>query len=69
MPFELVNVPATFQTMLNKILQKFLDQGVVVHIDDIVIYSKIVVEHIILVRKVLQRLCYGVANTVGFQAT
>jgi len=56
MPFGLVNAPATFQTMMNEILWEFLDQGVVVYIDDSLIYCKTVKEHIILVRKVLQRL-------------
>jgi len=53
-PFGLVNAPATFQTMMNEILPEFLDQRVVVDIDDILIYSQTLEEHIILVRKVLQ---------------
>ena len=56
MPFGLVNLPTTFQTMMNEILREFLDQGIFVYIDDILIYSKKVEEHIILVQKVLQRL-------------
>jgi len=56
MRFGLVNAPATFQTMMMEIWREFLDQGVVVYIDDILIYSVIGEEHILLVRKVLQRL-------------
>jgi len=56
MPFGLVNAHATFQTMMNEILREFLDQGVVVYIDDILIYSQTLEEHIIPVRKVLQQL-------------
>jgi len=56
MPFGLVNAPAAFQTMMNEKLREFLNQGVVVYIDDILIYSETVEEHILLVRKVLQQL-------------
>jgi len=52
MPFGLVNAPATLQTMRNEILQEFLDQGVIVDIDDILICSQTLEEHTILVRKV-----------------
>ena len=56
MPFGLVNAPATFQAKLNKILREFLDPGVVVYRDDILINSKTEEEHIELARKVLDRL-------------
>ena len=56
MPFGLVNAPATFQRMMNKILREFLDQGVVVYLDDILIYSKTHAEHVAIVKKVLSRL-------------
>jgi len=56
MPIGLVNAPATFQAMMNKILREFLDHGVVVYLDDILIYSETEEEHIELVKKVLARL-------------
>jgi len=52
-PFGLVNAPAMFETMMNKILREFLDHGVVVYLDDILIYSENMDDHIKLVQKVL----------------
>ena len=52
LPFGLVNAPATFRTMMNKILREFLDHGV----DDILIYSENMDDHIKLVQKVVDRL-------------
>jgi len=51
MPFGLVNAPATFQTMMNKILRKCLDHTVVVYLDDILIYFENMDDHIKLVQK------------------
>jgi len=56
MPFGLVNAPAMLQTMMNKILREFLDHGVVVYLDDILIYSENMDDYIKIVQKVLDRL-------------
>jgi hypothetical protein len=56
MEYGLKNAPARFQRMLNKINEDLLDKSVVVYIDDILIYSETVEEHIQHVREVLSRL-------------
>jgi len=56
MPFALTNAPSVFQRHLNNILSEKIDCGVVVYIDDIVIYTQTEEEHIELVRWELKKL-------------
>ena len=53
MPFGLCNAPAMFQSMMNNIFHDLLDNGVIVYLDDILIYTENVDKHIPLVQEVL----------------
>ena len=56
MPFGLINAPATFQAMMNHIFRDMLDLGVVIFMDDIMIYAVTRQEHDQIVLEVLRRL-------------
>jgi len=46
MPFGLTNAPATCQELINNVLRAHLDDTVVAYLDDILVYSKTLEEHI-----------------------
>jgi hypothetical protein len=56
MPFGLTNAPTTFCTLMNDIFREWLDDFVIVYIDDILIYSSSLEEHAKHLQKVFQRL-------------
>lgn len=57
MSFGLTNAPATFYTLINKVLQPFLDCFVVAYLDDIMVYCITLEEHAQHSWQVLQVLC------------
>lgn len=46
MPFGLCNAPLMFTTFLNLIFHEKLDEFVIIYIGNILVYSKIVKEHV-----------------------
>jgi hypothetical protein len=40
MPFDLTNAPVVFQHLMNDIFREYMDEFVVVYLDDILIFSK-----------------------------
>ncbi|KAK3518688.1 hypothetical protein QTP70_008569 [Hemibagrus guttatus] len=56
MPFGLTNAPAVFQALINGVFQDLLGKWVTAYIDDILVYSASLEEHVLHVWEVLSRL-------------
>lgn len=56
LPFGLCNAPATFQTFMNTFFREEMDEFVLVYLDDIMIFSKTLGQHIKHVKHVLQKM-------------
>ena len=56
MSLDLCNALATFQEYINDLLREYLDQKMIVYLDDILIYSVNEDEHTALILKVLKTL-------------
>lgn len=56
MPFGLKNAPATFQRLMNDVLKEYINKICVVYLDDILIFSTTLNEHIENIKKIFNKL-------------
>ena len=70
MSFRLCNTPVSFQNLMNKVFVGTIGDFILVYLDDILVFSRMVEEHWEYLRQTLQRLheakLYGASINVNF---
>ena len=56
MPFGLTNALSTFIRLMNEVLKEFLGKFIIFYLDDILIFSKTLEDHIMHIQKVFEKL-------------
>lgn len=56
LPFGLTNAPATFMTLMNNVLREYLNKFVAVYLDDILVYSETLEDHVKHLESILKKL-------------
>jgi hypothetical protein len=56
MPFSLTNAPATFCTLMNNLFRPYLNEFMVIYMDNIVVYRRSLKEHVKNLRLALEKL-------------